>query len=711
MASNLTTDNLKKASSLNSTEYLSTLEMIVADGDTLKRLPATQVVKNRIEKLSYPEKPAIVESGDTWLEEKEIGKGIARQKALQNNIKINFEKDVYFFNNKVFCLTSTGYAIIDVSTDSTVNDVYVTGNYKHIVSDNIFIWFIADTVEESKCFKIETMEEITTELDTSVSSIFALDDLGSVKQSDPGDNAFIDCALLVFLDRENNNCVGVEFSVNDSTNKWTIERYSYNTTGGLRDNSVKVTSFTDIGITLGETKCLFYLDSYRESEKRYKAICVNKLDDLSEYMREQFAGVVTDLEIENAMNIIYVNKKMLEKLPYRYYVAPLVVCDTFIFGTLKIENPEEIMVAGKYFYYSQKQNRIVIVDMSTGAPVIEKDITLSKTYGKVIDLIILSNGNIKILTEGEQFGKTIDLILNYTENTFDVQETEAISEEVKDIQKMFAGDIGEVYIEQAGTDKIYLAGLTYDTSIKVHTVNGDKTIPTLDGMDELETRMQSIEKKVSSSENKMSLIETEINEVNKNIADVNANVESVGEQVAQWVLIGEVKQYFGATVPDKYLLCNGQEIAQADYPELYAVIGSLECCQSENAGMFKVPDLREVVLVGAGESTSVSIVAHDVYTVGQFKDDQLQGHKHNDSGHDHNILASPASGSTKVWTLNFFERGTPFNDEIANGTKADMNYANIGLPTKYDDNYGNPRIGSTTHGKQIGVNYIIRAKI
>lgn len=601
MATNLTTDNLKKASSLNSTEYLSTLEMIVADGDTLKRLPATQVVKNRIVKLSYPDKPAIVDSGDTWLEEKEIGKGIARQKALQNNAQINFDKDIYFFNNKVFCLTSTGYAIIDVSTNSTSGDIYVTGNYKHIVSDNIFIWFIADTVEESKCFRIETMEELTTELDASVSTIFALDDLGSVKQSGTDDNAFIDCALLVFLDRENNTCAGVEFSVSDSTDKWTVERYTYNTTGNLGSSSVKVTSFTDIGITLGETKCSFYLDSYRDSasSKTYKAICVNKLDDLSEYIREQFAPLVPDLEFENATNIIYVNMKMLEKLPYRYYVAPLVVCDTFIAGILSIENTGEMTGAGQRFFYSKKQNRIVFVDISTDVPVVTKDVTLSKTYGKVIDVIILSNGNIKILTEGEQFGKTIDLILNYTENTFDVEETGAISEEVKNIQKMFAGDIGEVYIEQASTDKIYLAGKSYDTSIKVQTVNGEKTIPTLDGMDELEQRVENVEKKVSSSENKMSLIETEINKVNANIDAVNANVESVGEQVAQWVLIGEVKQYFGATVPDKYLLCNGQEIAVADYPELYAVIGSLPACQSDTDGMFKLPDLQGRFLQGA----------------------------------------------------------------------------------------------------------------
>lgn len=492
MATNLTTDNLKKASSLNSTEYLSTLEMIVADGDTLKRLPATQVVKNRIEKLSYPDKPAIVDSGDTWLEEKEIGKGIARQKALQNNAQINFDKDIYFFNNKVFCLTSIGYAIIDVSTNSTSGDIYVTGNYKHIVSDNIFIWFIADTVEESKCFRIETMEELTTELDASVSTIFALDDLGSVKQSSPNDSTFIDCALLVFLDRENNTCAGVEFYVNDSTDKWTVEKYTYNTTGKLGSKSVKVTSFTDIGITLGETKCLFYFDSYKDSasSKTYKAICVNKLDDLTEYVR---ANMGMYLEIENATNIIYVNTSMIEKTPFRCYNAPLVVCDTFIFGMLSIENTEEMTSAAQYFFYSQKQNRIVFIDCSTGAPVVTKDVTLSKTYGKVIDVIILSNGNIKILTEGEQFGKTIDLILNYTENTFDVEETGVISEEVKNIQKMFAGDIGEVYIEQANTDKIYLAGKSYDTLIKVQTVNGEKTIPTLDRIDELETRVQNIE--------------------------------------------------------------------------------------------------------------------------------------------------------------------------------------------------------------------------
>ena len=283
--------------------------------------------------------------------------------------------------------------------------------------------------------------------------------------------------------------------------------------------------------------------------------------------------------------------------------------------------------------------------------------------------------------------------MNYTENTFDVQETEAISEEVKGIQKMFAGNIGEVYIEQADTDKIYLAGLTYDTSIKVQTVNGEKTIPTLDGMDELETRVQNIEKKVSSSENEMSLIETEINKVNKNIADVNANVESVGEQVAQWVLIGEVKQYFGATVPDKYLLCNGQEIAQADYPELYAVIGSLPVCQSDTNGMFKVPDLTDRVLQGANGNlgtvkeaglpniTGALSIRQNFYSVDEQEIGALSSRINVESDNGYGLFS--VEGNSHSNYINF------------NATNSNTIYGN----------------SNTVQPPAVCVNYIIRAKI
>ena len=150
--------------------------------------------------------------------------------------------------------------------------------------------------------------------------------------------------------------------------------------------------------------------------------------------------------------------------------------------------------------------------------------------------------------------------------------------------------------------------------------------------------------------------------------------------------VGTILSGLYTTAPDGFLLCNGQEIAQADYPELYAVIGSLECCQSGTDGMFKVPDLREVTLVGAGQNEKLSITEHDVYNVGEFKDDQLQGHVHS---HKTDIVKYAGW----IWHEDGPERyggSEKTSSPISDGTN------------------GTPRIGSTTHGKQVGVNYIIK---
>ncbi len=48
--------------------------------------------------------------------------------------------------------------------------------------------------------------------------------------------------------------------------------------------------------------------------------------------------------------------------------------------------------------------------------------------------------------------------------------------------------------------------------------------------------------------------------------------------------------------PDNYLLCNGQEVSQSRYPELYAICGTT--FGSAESGYFKLPDLRGRVLAG-----------------------------------------------------------------------------------------------------------------
>lgn len=109
-----------------------------------------------------------------------------------------------------------------------------------------------------------------------------------------------------------------------------------------------------------------------------------------------------------------------------------------------------------------------------------------------------------------------------------------------------------------------------------------------------------------------------------------------------------------------------------------------------------LPDFRECVLVGAGQSSNDydastnpdGIKEHDVYTLGQFKDDQLQGHWH--------------GGKTWVNTAGWAD-GSGHLKTTANGN---VDPSSNGYSS---DGHGEPRVGTTTHGKQVGVLYCIKA--
>ena len=77
-----------------------------------------------------------------------------------------------------------------------------------------------------------------------------------------------------------------------------------------------------------------------------------------------------------------------------------------------------------------------------------------------------------------------------------------------------------------------------------------------------------------------------------------------------------------ADAPAGFLLCNGQEVAIESFPELYAVIGTLEGCQSANEGMFKVPDLRGRFLEGANGNLGKRIEAGLPNITGTFYHDR-----------------------------------------------------------------------------------------
>lgn len=135
-------------------------------------------------------------------------------------------------------------------------------------------------------------------------------------------------------------------------------------------------------------------------------------------------------------------------------------------------------------------------------------------------------------------------------------------------------------------------------------------------------------------------------------------------------MLGAVQGFLITPTDKHWLLADGSHVDATLHPRLAAVMPTL-------------PDLRESVLVGAGQNTHNSITTHDVYNVGQFRDDQFQDHTHS------------VTVSDRV----------PATWQIINGNGG---YYSINTESKTSSG-ASGRARSTTHGKQTGVLYYVWA--
>lgn len=102
--------------------------------------------------------------------------------------------------------------------------------------------------------------------------------------------------------------------------------------------------------------------------------------------------------------------------------------------------------------------------------------------------------------------------------------------------------------------------------------------------------------------------------------------------------VGAILAYPSNTPPTaKYLLCNGQTVAQATYPELYALIGNFYTVPPI-ADMFKVPNLQLKFIRGAdsGVNTPGTGTGADTHTltIAQIP------------SHTHTMATATAAGAT-----------------------------------------------------------------
>ena len=163
--------------------------------------------------------------------------------------------------------------------------------------------------------------------------------------------------------------------------------------------------------------------------------------------------------------------------------------------------------------------------------------------------------------------------------------------------------------------------------------------------------------------------------------------------------VATVKEYAGTTAPEWHLFCNGQLLLISDYPRLNTELGGANSpwlLGDEPEGYFRAPDMRECVVVGVGKNTTrifdnteedpathtAGTQNHDEYTLGQFKDDQMQNHTHLPNGLTGGRIHNGRAGGSAAC-----------EDQIS---EHDTGYVSVG------------RRGSTTHGKQVGLYYIIK---
>jgi microcystin-dependent protein len=194
--------------------------------------------------------------------------------------------------------------------------------------------------------------------------------------------------------------------------------------------------------------------------------------------------------------------------------------------------------------------------------------------------------------------------------------------------------------------------------------------------------------------------------------DLNGNFAALQAQVAAaQVPPGVVTAFAGPVAPPGYLLCNGDAVNRADYPALYAAIGTVHG-SGNGATTFNLPDYRGRFLRGvdgtAGrdpDSAKRGAAANGGNagnSVGSVQDPLVGRHTHGvtDPGHGHALNIDIALGG--LWT---YGEGQPNNWGVNQGAHqpAAVRAANATTGISVD-NAG----GSETRPTNAYVNYIIK---
>lgn len=164
-------------------------------------------------------------------------------------------------------------------------------------------------------------------------------------------------------------------------------------------------------------------------------------------------------------------------------------------------------------------------------------------------------------------------------------------------------------------------------------------------------------------------------------------------------IVGTVIALATTDVPYGWHLCDGSSVLRTDYPKLFEKFNTqkydgtntlLSRYGYADSTHFNLPDYREVALVGIGtngtDGLGTSGHNHDVFTLGEFKDDQVQEHSH------HTVAVNASQNYARL---------------VGSGDIAYGCAASGGGPFVYEQGQDG-RKGDVTRTKEKGVNYLIK---
>ena len=162
---------------------------------------------------------------------------------------------------------------------------------------------------------------------------------------------------------------------------------------------------------------------------------------------------------------------------------------------------------------------------------------------------------------------------------------------------------------------------------------------------------------------------------------------------------GMIAPFGMSSVPSGWIVCNGatyNSVSDTEYAALFSAIGTT--WGGTGASSFKVPDLEGAFLRGIGTNATHTMADGNLFAgptnVGDFENDQFQGHKHNI-----NVSNGDGSNALPGGTVNSLNRS-------ANSASGDT--AGVMVNTISAGANGSPRTGDETRPFNAGVKYCIK---